>query len=102
MIKKLIKKLLKKKVTEEVTLLDKISEVIQIAMDYKHTNQLDDYISVEYSGWANDLRIWMWDERTCLLNVCIDLGSDDVMEQLEKIRIKLLKLIEIVKVKKED
>ena len=102
MIKNLIKKLFKIKVTEEVTLMDKISELIQIAMNYDHTNELDNYISVEYRGWSNDLQFWMWDNGTCLLSKHIDLGSDDVIEQLEKMRIKLLKLIEIVKVNKED
>lgn len=102
MIKDLIKKLFKKKVVKEVTLMDKISELIQIAMDYDHTNELDNYISVEYRGWSNDLQFWMWDNGTCLLNKYINLGSDDAVAQLEKMRIKLLKLIEIVKVNKED
>ena len=102
MIKNLIKKLFKKKTTEEVTLMDKISEFIQIAMDYEHTNQVGNCIKIEYYSYSNDLAIWMWDKEICLLYKCINLGSDNAMEQLEKMRIKLLKLIEIVKVKKED
>ena len=102
MIKNLIKKLFKKKTIEEVTLMDKISELIQIAMDYEHTNSINNCINIEYYSWSNSLQIWVWDEGRCLLNDWIKLDSENAIVLIEKRRIKLLKLIEIVKVKKED
>ncbi|AIY79576.1 hypothetical protein U728_1123 [Clostridium botulinum 202F] len=102
MIKNIIKKLFKKKTIKEVVLMDKISELIQVSMDYKHTKKLDNYISVTYVGWRNALDIWMWDDEKCILNYSIDLDSENVIEELEKMKIKLLKLIKIIKVNKED